>query len=72
LNLGPLRAADIVALDTVDLALDAFSSFKAARTGLLTFFELAGGLLKSIFINENNKLNNLSSFPHDDSENEIS
>jgi hypothetical protein len=34
----------------VDLALDAFSSFKVARTGLLIFFELAGGLLKSIFI----------------------
>jgi hypothetical protein len=39
---------------------------------LLTFFELAGGLLKSIFINENNKLNNLSTFRHDHSENQIS
>jgi hypothetical protein len=38
----------------VDLALDAFSSFKAVRTGLLILFELAGGLLKSIIINGQN------------------
>ena len=70
--MGPLRAAEIEALDTVDLALDAFNSFNAALTGLLTFFELAGGLLKSIFINGNNKLNNLNTFRYDHSENEIS